>query len=130
MSSVPRRRAATLATLAVVLILGAVLAACGSAAAPESFDPNAPPITAPGLKFDKTELDAPANQGFEVVLFNKDGTSHNFSIYSDPGHGQRVFGGDLSNGGTKVYHVQALAPGTYYFECDVHPGMSGTLVVR
>ncbi len=128
MPSVPGRLPAT---LAAVVVLGALLAACaGSGAAPESFDPSAPQITAQGLKFDKTELDAPANQGFEVVLFNKDGTSHNFSIYSDPGHSQRIFGGDLANGGTKVYHVQALAPGTYYFECDVHPGMNGTLVVK
>lgn len=116
--------------LAAGVLLALSLAACtgGLAGTPESFDPTSPQITAQGERFDKTELDVPANQGFELVLFNKDSTSHNFSIYSDAGHNQRVFGGSLAGNGTKVYHVQALAPGTYYFECDVHPDMKGTLV--
>jgi plastocyanin len=29
-----------------------------------------------------------------------------------------------------TYGVPALAPGTYFFRCDVHPAMSGELVVR
>ena len=116
--------------LAAALLVAVVLAACssGPAGTPESFDPNSPQITAQNMKFDKAELDVPANQGFSLVLFNKDSTSHNVSIYSDPGHSQRVFGGSLVGNGTQVYHVQALAPGTYYFQCDVHPDMKGTLV--
>lgn len=106
------------------------VAACSGAGggASESFDPGSPQITAHNLAFDKTALQVPANAGFELVLFNQDSTSHNLSIYSDAGHNQRVFGGALAGNGTKVYHVQALAPGTYYFECDVHPDMKGTLV--
>jgi plastocyanin len=119
------------AALAVALAVGSValLAACSPATeAPVSFDPNAPSITASGQKFDKTELDVPADSGFELVLHNQDPVPHNVSIYGDAGHSQRVFGGDLANSGTHVYHVQALAPGTYYFQCDVHPTMNGTVV--
>jgi plastocyanin len=113
------------------ILVGAalLLGACSPAAeAPVSFDPNAPSITASGQKFDKTELDVPADSGFELVLHNQDPVPHNVSIYGDAGHSQRVFGGDLANNGTHVYHVQALAPGTYYFQCDVHPTMNGTVV--
>jgi plastocyanin len=131
MPALPRIPGLASRRLAIGAALALALAACasGPAASPESFDPNAAQITAQSLKFDKAELDVPANEGFEIVLFNKDSTSHNLSIYSDPGHNQRVFGGSLTGNGTKVYHVQALAPGTYYFQCDVHPDMKGTIVV-
>jgi plastocyanin len=122
------RRASRRLAAGAVLALAVAGCAGGPAGTPESFDPNSPQITAQSQKFDKTELDVPANQGFALVLFNKDSTSHNVSIYSDAGHNQRVFGGSLAGNGTKVYHVQALAPGTYYFQCDVHPDMKGTLV--
>jgi plastocyanin len=111
------------------LVVAALLAACGGTQAPVSFDPNAPSITAKDQKFDKTELDVPADKGFDLVFHNDDGQTHNVSIYSDEGHSQRVFGGDLVGGGIHVYHVQSLAPGTYYFQCDVHPEMKGTVVV-
>ncbi len=114
----------------VVLALALALAACsgGPAAPAESFDASAPQLTAHDATFDKTELRVPANKGFELVLFNQDPISHNVSIYSDAGYGQRIFGGSLAGSGTTVYHVQALAPGTYYFECEVHPAMRGTIV--
>ncbi len=115
----------------VVLALALALAACsaGPAAPAESFDASAPQLTAHDATFDKTQLAVPANKGFELVLFNRDPISHNVSIYSDAGHSQPVFKGSLAGNGTSVYHVQALAPGTYYFECDVHPAMRGTIVV-
>lgn len=116
--------------LGAALVVGAalVLGGCSPAEAPVSFDPNAPSITASGQKFDKTEIDVPADSGFQLVLHNQDSVQHNVSIYSDAGHSQRVFGGKLVNTGTYVYNVQALAPGTYYFQCDLHPTMNGTVV--
>jgi plastocyanin len=118
-----------LSRLALAVGAALLLAACSPAAeAPVSFDPNAPSITANGQKFDKAELDVPADSGFELVLHNQDSVPHNVSIYSDEGRTQRIFGADLANTGTHVYHVQALAPGTYYFQCDVHPAMNGTVV--
>jgi plastocyanin len=127
----PRRLPRVLGAAAIVALLALAFAACdsGPAASPESFDPNSPQITASGEKFDAEELHAPANEGFEIVLFNRDSESHNLSIYSDASHSQRVFGGAITGSGTKVYHVQALAAGTYYFQCDIHPAMKGTLVV-
>jgi plastocyanin len=128
-----RARASALAALGLAGLAGLalLLGACNAAPAdpPESFDPGAPQITASGERFDQAELDVPANQAFELVLNNKDSEVHNVSIYSDEGHSKEVFRGALQGNGTKVYHVQALAPGTYYFQCDVHPQMKGIVVV-
>ena len=121
------RRPAALALLCLAAV--ALVAACSGSGPAESYDPNAPQITAQNQKFDKTELDLPGNQGFELVFFNKDTQTHNVSIYSDEAFTQRIFGGELVGNGTKVYHVQALAPGTYWFRCDVHTEMKGIVVV-
>lgn len=125
----PRGRHLAAALAAVAL---AVSACAPSGAAPssavESFDPNAPQLIAHGLMFDKHELDVPGDQGFELVFDNDDGVPHNVAIYTDEGHSQVVFRGDIESTGIHVYHVQSLAPGTYYFQCDVHPQMQGIVV--
>jgi len=126
MPKLPWRHALVVAP--ALLLAALLLAACSAATEPPvSFDPNAPSLTASSLKFDKTTLDVPSDSGFELVLHNQDSVQHNFSIYADPGHSQHVFTGDFANSGTHVYHVQALAPGTYYFQCDLHPDMNGTI---
>ncbi len=50
------------------------------------------------------------------------------AIYTDSSASQAKFQGDIFAGGTRVYSVPALAAGTYYFRCDVHPDMNGTIV--
>src|SRR5690242_12320816 len=112
--------------LALLACAALLLAACGAASeAPASFDPTSPQLTAKNNQFDAAELDVPGQSGFELVLHNEDGVQHNVSIYSDEGHSNKVFGGEIAGTGTHVYHVQALAPGTYYFQCDIHPTMHG-----
>ena len=38
---------------------------------------------------------------------------------------------DTITGASKTtYAIQGLQPGSYYFKCDVHPGMNGTFVVK
>jgi plastocyanin len=133
MSTLPHQAAnalrVALPALATLALVALVLAACSAATeAPASFDANAPTLSAASSKFDKTELDVPGGAGFELVLHNNDSVQHNVSIYKDEGHSQRVFGGDLASNGTHIYHVQALAPGTYYFQCDIHPDMKGIVV--
>src|SRR3954452_7900611 len=128
-ANLPRGWLRLLATVALTVLAVLVLGACSAAVeAPATFDPNAPAITASNLKFDTDELDVPGGSGFELVLHNNDSVQHNVSIYKDEGHSQRVFGGEFANNGTHVYHVQALAPGTYYFQCDIHPDMKGVMV--
>ena len=114
--------------LVAIACAALVVGACSAASeAPATFDPASPQLTAKNNQFDPVELDVPGQSAFELVLHNDDGVQHNVSIYADAGHANRVFGGEIANSGTHVYHVQALAPGTYYFQCDIHPSMQGTL---
>jgi plastocyanin len=60
------------------------------------------------------------------------GIDHNFAIYDNPNRSQRFFQtGRFAGVATNVYQVQALPPGKYYFQCDVHgPAMSGVFIVN
>ena len=94
-------------------------------------------LTAKGIAFDKTCLAAPAQTTFTLAFDNQDaGTLHNVHILagdpaSNPG-AQSLFTGQFVTGvATTDYKVGALPPGTYYFQCDVHPPqMHGTFVVK
>jgi plastocyanin len=111
-----------------------VLAACSSGstwgAAAGSIDPNALRISAKDLAFSTNALSAPANQPFQIAFDNQEGAPHNVAIYRDSSASQKVFGSDPLSGPAMVtYAVPALAPGTYFFRCDIHPDMSGQLTV-
>jgi hypothetical protein len=89
-----------------------------------------PGLTANGIAFDKTELELPAEQESSLPFDNKDvGIPHNVSIYTEQG-AEALFQGEIITGPAKVdYQVPALAPGSFVFQCDVHPNMSGTVTV-
>jgi plastocyanin/uncharacterized membrane protein len=80
-------------------------------------------------RFVPDRLAAPAGEGFEVAFVNEDdGVQHNVAIYRDDSVEESLFVGDLVQGPeTVTYDVSALEPGEYYFRCDVHPQMDGTL---
>jgi plastocyanin len=87
-------------------------------------------IVAQNIKFDKTELDLPADKPFILEFDNKDATVHNVAIYKDPSATDAVtlFKGALEQG-PKVaeYEVKKPLPkGVWFFRCDVHPVMNGT----
>jgi len=86
--------------------------------------------------FDTDCLAAPGNTAFTIALDNQDaGVPHSVSIFSSnptvDANATELFKGKIITGPTQVtYHVHALAPGRYFFECAVHPTqMNGTLVV-
>ncbi len=81
------------------------------------------------LKFDKTELTAPA--GSVVIHFTNDSeVPHNLSVEGD---GVDVEGETFQGGGSKDTTLDNLAPGTYTFYCSVpgheQAGMKGTLTI-
>jgi plastocyanin len=80
-------------------------------------------------RFVKERLTAPAGEPFGLAFENEDdGVPHNVAIYRDDSVEESLFVGDLVEGPTTVtYDVPALEPGVYYFRCDVHPQMDGTL---
>ena len=127
-----KRLIATLALATVAL----AAAACGSsnAAPPASpaapADPNAPAVTADQLKFDKAEVQVPAGKPFQLTFTNEESAPHNVAIYTDSSASQSLFQGEIFSSATKVYEVPALAAGSYFFRCDVHPDMAGTIVAK
>jgi plastocyanin len=92
----------------------------------------------PSIKFDTNCLAAPANQPFTIDFSNQDPSiPHNVDVYTkDPTQGGTHIGGatDVNDTITGVssttYQVNALQPGTYYFQCDVHTVMNGQFVVK
>jgi hypothetical protein len=129
----PRRpRLGRAASIGVTLTL--VAAACGGEARgddapPPSLDPSSPRLGALGVEFDRDRLDVPANAAFVIVFENREAIDHNVAIYADRSLAARRFDGVIFRGpATRWYPVPALAPGTYYFRCDVHPFMDGALV--
>jgi plastocyanin len=79
--------------------------------------------------FSSDKLTVPSGEPFVLAFDNEDdGIPHNVAIYTDDSAAESLFVGDLVDGPeTVTYDVPALDPGTYYFRCDVHPQMNGTL---
>ncbi|HXF57580.1 MAG TPA: cupredoxin domain-containing protein [Actinomycetota bacterium] len=89
-------------------------------------------LVAQGLRFDTGCLAAPAGRPFRLSFDNRDsGVPHNLAIYTDQSASEALFQGEIVTGpASTTYRVEALAPGSYFFRCDVHPNlMLGTFVV-
>jgi mono/diheme cytochrome c family protein/plastocyanin len=104
----------------------------GSASPAASLPPGTASIneTAQNTAFLQTELTAPADKPFAIVFENQDASvPHNIEIKNSTG--ADAFKGEIFPGvATKTYSVPALKPGTYPFQCTVHPNMTGTLTVK
>jgi plastocyanin len=89
-------------------------------------------ITAKDLAFSAATIEAPAGQAFHIAFTNSDTLPHNIAIYDSKAMANTLFRGDVVQGPSSAdYSVPALPAGTYWFQCDVHPGaMFGTLVVK
>jgi plastocyanin len=93
-------------------------------------------ITATHLTFSTKCLAAPANAPFTITFANHDVPApavyphHNVGVYGEPAFEHEIFGGAVVGPEVTVtYHVGALPRGIYFFKCDLHPFMQGTLVV-
>lgn len=117
----------------VGLATAAVLAACGGtsptqpAADPADADST---ITSVDIEFDQTTLTAAAGESFTLALVNEDSMPHNVAIYTESSASEELFIGEYVTDDTIVYEVPALEPGEYFFRCDLHPDMVGTLNVE
>lgn len=119
------------------IVIGAVLAMIGLSdgghAAPT--EPGAPApaagtVTAEAVQFSTDQITLTAGEEDEITFDNADTVEHNIAIYEEEG-GADLFVGDIIPGGQETtYAVPALDKGKYYFQCDVHPAMNGTVTVE
>jgi plastocyanin len=121
--------------LGLLAIAFVVVACSGANAAPSgparSADPNALHISSKDLKFSTDKLVAPANKAFQIAYDNQESAPHNVAIYTDQSASTKIFAEEPFGGPRQVvYDVPALAAGSYFFRCDVHPDMKGTLEVK
>ena len=124
-----RLLSSALITIAVVALAACSSGSGGRAAAP-SIDPDALTIAANDLAFSTSTLSAPADEPFQIALDNQESAPHNVAIYRDDSATEKVFGSDPFSGpAVATYDVPPLAPGSYFFRCDMHPDMSGELTV-
>ena len=89
-------------------------------------------VSSVDLQFNTDEIALPAGEEAEIAFANDDASSiqHNISIYEEEG-GAELFTGEVIPGGqSTTYSIPALDKGEYYFQCDVHPGMNGTVTVK
>ena len=129
------------ALMTLTLAVGLLLAACGSNGTSEPAGSDEPEgttvsvvdgavtITAANLEFDASVIEATAGEAFTITLVNNDSAPHNLSIYTEDGGEQVVLGATAEGGQTVEIDVSALEAGEYFFKCDIHPDMNGSVVV-
>ncbi len=90
-------------------------------------------LTAENTAFDTDTITVPAGANVTVNFTNKDdGIPHNFAVYDSSLRSEQIFVGEIITGPAEIdYNFTAPEkPGTYYFQCDVHPFMNGEFVVE
>lgn len=118
----------------VAVTLAAVLAACGTTSADGGSDPDPADtdvtVTAADMAFDPDTVTVAAGEAFTIAFVNEDAMPHNIAVYTDASKSEKVFEGEMVTGGSVVYDLPALDAGEYFFDCSLHPNMTGTLVVE
>lgn len=90
-------------------------------------------IKAEGSKFDKSSIAVTAGARIAIIFTNRDAVPHNVAIYDSKARERQIFVGDIFSGPDKTSTYRFAAPsqpGTYYFQCDIHPAMNGVFIVQ
>jgi plastocyanin len=118
----------------LAVALAAVLAACGTASGGDGADATPAEadytVTAVDMAFDPGTLTVAGGEAFTIALVNEDAMPHNIAIYTDESKSEKLFEGEVVTDDTIVYDIPALDAGEYFFDCSLHPNMTGTLVVE
>jgi len=126
--------------LVLALITAALFVACGGGDGDgatvdngDSGDLLELEMRAENTEFDRDRLQAPAGSEVSLTLDNRDSLEHTFSLYLSEGSTDPLFQGSRFSGPAfLVYQFAAPQdPGTYHFQCDVHPDvMKGDFVAE
>lgn len=115
---------------ALILVL---LSACSgggsaaSAAVPADADLV---VTAEGTAFDTSTLVLAAGEETTIFFRNLDGQPHNVAIYTDESASEPLWVGQTITDEAITETIPPLEAGEYFFRCDLHPSMNGTVVVE
>ena len=117
-----------------LVALAAFSVACSSAAAQPkpsgAVDPNGPTIVAKDMVFAPASVEIAAGKNVTIHFDNQDSAPHNVAIYKDASASEKISVGEIATAAKVDQVVPALAAGTYFFRCDVHTNMTGTIVVK
>lgn len=92
--------------------------------------PAVPEIAASNaVSFETKLLIVPADRPFDLVFHNNQaGVPHNVDIGDSASAPTTYLNGEIITGVESItYNVPAIPVGTYYFQCQVHPNMNGTV---
>ncbi len=83
-------------------------------------------------KYSQTQFTVKANQDIALTLKNQGQAVHNWHLLdATDADGKEIKGSLLDPGKSETIDFKITKPGTYHFQCDVHPAdMKGTLVVK
>jgi plastocyanin len=104
---------------------------------PSGPPPSAPPpggepdVVARDTAFEPTDVSvAPEGGQLTIVFDNEDSLPHNIAVTDGDGpEDAALFTGEFVTADTVEYSFEAPDPGDYYFYCQAHPVMEGTLTV-
>jgi plastocyanin len=126
-----KRLVATFALVAVA----AISAACSSSGAstppvPSGPVADGPTIVAKDLKFQSSSIEVKAGSNVTIHFDNEDSAPHNLAVYKDNSASTPISVGQIITSAKADQVIPALAAGTYFFRCDVHHDMTGTIVAK
>ena len=117
-----------------LVAVAAISAACSSASAKPlpsgPVDASGPTIVARDMAFSPSTVEIAANKNVTIHFDNQDSAPHNVAIYKDASASEKISVGEVVSASKADQVVPALAAGTYFFRCDVHTNMTGTIVVK
>ncbi len=91
-------------------------------------------LIAKNIAFNTSKITVPAGAQVTINFDNQDsGVPHNFAAYESSAASAPIFKGQIINGPGKIAYIFTAPskPGTYYFQCDVHPTqMNGQFIVK
>lgn len=126
-----RRWPWVLGGLALLLIAGfagiTLLFTGGGASAAQSMSLVVGTDTGTALQFEPKSVQAPANTPVKLTFENRAQVPHNLTFQSGV---DAKTAGQVPAGQQETISFTTPAAGTYKFDCTIHPGMEGQLVVK
>ena len=129
---IPTRALVRGAGALAILFLAGGLVAYAVGQRPEERKAGPPPITVTALNiaYQEKQLHFAAGTAVTVDFKNDDKVPHNMDFTADQAGTQTFYKQDPLPGPISVqYSFTAPKAGTYYYHCDVHPNMTGTVTV-